>query len=338
MIMKFEVCKKANDSLSSKKLKTISVLENVQKKVKGRVEAAAANSNVVVESDGRNSFVDAVHESYARHYPLTLSPDDIWLTIAQGFALHINADPEKYRKQFVQHEGKIELINFNDYKKGSPDNDWTKSFSFFSSEIKKHIGKKHNLIASDFSTTGKIELAASEVTLMDVMKSYFDYREMTLCGIPELTLLGTVEDWKKIKNKAQALSEYDLSWWTDDLIPVLDNFILAASGNPDIKFFNEFYKINGGSGGPTISGWINRLFPYNKKNKRNKGLNYWKKEVWHEMHTSDYPSGLASAPFIWNYYGQKYNMDYLAGFVGVYQDEETLSVRPSIGWAVQEVQ
>ncbi|MFN6483910.1 MULTISPECIES: DUF4419 domain-containing protein [unclassified Nostoc] len=32
-----------------------------------------------------------------------------------------------------------------------------------------------------------------------------------VCGIPEITLLGTVEDWQSISDRVQIMAEYDLN-------------------------------------------------------------------------------------------------------------------------------
>jgi hypothetical protein len=45
---------------------------------------------------------------------------------------------------------------------------------------------------------------------------------------------------------------------------------------------------------------------------------------------------MAKAPFRWEYLDSSYQMEFLAGFVGVRQDAETLALRPEIGWAVHE--
>lgn len=50
----------------------------------------------------------------------------------------------------------------------------------------------------------------------------------------------------------------------------------------------------------------------------------------------NFPTGLAKAPFRWQYYSREYNMEFLGGFVGVRQDSETLRLRPEIGWAVRD--
>ena len=60
--------------------------------------------------------------------------------------------------------------------------------------------------------------------------------------------------------------------------------------------------------------------------------------VW-EMHgffASSFPGGLFKAPFRWQCLDQSFDMEFLGGFVGVAQDQETLTLRPEIGWAVRE--
>lgn len=44
-----------------------------------------------------------------------------------------------------------------------------------------------------------------EVTLMESMKHYFEYRFMTYCGIPAVTLTGSVADYKSIIERCERL-------------------------------------------------------------------------------------------------------------------------------------
>ncbi len=52
----------------------------------------------------------AVHVAFSEHRPLLLTPDILWMTIAQGFAQHINHPAENLRSNFVNHQGKVKLI------------------------------------------------------------------------------------------------------------------------------------------------------------------------------------------------------------------------------------
>jgi hypothetical protein len=319
-----------------------SAREALQSRLKHPVEACASNLPLLVEDAGVNGFVAAAHYAFMDHHPLVLSPDDVWLCIAQGFALHVDQNAESLRKRLVAHEGKVEIIVYRDeFIKGAPDNDWQGCFSEFSDIIGEHVGSTRDLLVAGFSTTGPIEKAASEIVLMAAMRHYFDYTVVTRCGIPRITLLGTVDDWRMIRQRIEALAEFDFEWWVRVLRPVLDEFVRSAEGRPDRQFWRSFYKWNDSSGGPFISGWINAFFPYLEDEKSlgepilspNDGGG----GLIHEGICSDrFPSGMSLAPFVWDYLGTRIPMKLFAGFAGVSQNPGTLEVRPAIGWAVAE--
>jgi Domain of unknown function (DUF4419) len=310
------------------------VFDGLPEKVKAKYEKA---SQVSYFSHG---LMEAVHESFASHYPLILTPDVIWLTLAQGFANHINANAETLRERFVAHAGK-EMIKIDrpNFQKGSSKNDWPGAFAEFSEKIGERIGKKKDLVVSNFSTTTPVERAVSEIVLMDSMKSYFKYAVRTLCGIPRVTLTGTVADWESVYSRVENLAEYDLGWWVQPLLPVLEKLVNTAEGNPDIKFWDEMYKKENGSGGPYIQGWINNLFPYIEDHKnelvKNDTLDPSKRN--HGLTMDKFPNSLSKVPFKWELYETiTHDMEFLGGIVGVHQDAETLAVEPAIGWAIRD--
>ena len=303
-----------------------------------KFEAFGSNSTDIIPAE-MNGFMAALHYAYAYHYPLILSPDDVWLTLSQSFALHVEQHAEKLRKQFVNHEGKKE-INYicNFFIKGSQDNHWIDGFNFFADEIKKHIGKKHDLLTANFSTTGIIEKAVSQVVLMDSMKQYFSYKCTTMCGIPEVTLLGTVDDWKSIQTRVRNFAEFEgLSDWIKSLDTILQEFVNTASGNINTTFWDNIYKSqSGGSGGPTVTGWGNLFHLYLQRKEW--VINPLIKNINSNIYPSsiDYPAGVSKVPFIWDYYSTEYKYEFLGGFFGVAQNEK-LEIRPAIGWAVRPV-
>ena len=106
-----------------------------------------------------------------------------------------------------------------------------------------------------------------------------------------------------------------------------------------------------------ITGWITAFFPYLKDRrtceatkavmeffdagKRNRKEMLYpvagRNRGWaHGPTVEDLPSGLSKAPFRWDYQDRSFDMEFLGGFVGVAQDQETLALRPEIGWAVRE--
>jgi hypothetical protein len=315
-----------------------------------QLEAIGANQAQLVRApdfeDVSHPLIEAVHTAFADHYPLVLSPDDVWLCLAQGFGMHVEANAEALRSRFVRHEGKLELVVVRDeFVRGSPDNDWQGCFAEWSDAIAAHIGKKRDLVVASFSTTGPVERAASELVLMSAMKSYFRLVLVTRCGIPAITLLGSVEDWRSIRRRAEVLAEFDLADWVRVLLPVLDQFVAAAEGNVDRQFWQSIYKQEDISGGPYVTGWINVLFPCLDGGSR-------KRTIVPNLHAlgwsqdkgargagttlGAFPRGMSRAPLVWKYLGTEIPMTLSGGFVGISQDPQTLAVRPAIGWAVQE--
>jgi hypothetical protein len=323
-----------------------------------RVEACSRYHGRLLEAVVYHPVVAAVHRAFMDHRPLCLSPDMIWLMIVQGVANHINANAEELRPRFVNHQGQINLeVRRDDFVKGSPENPWSEVFDEFSVQIRDHVGPKIDLFLPAFSTTRPVERAAAEVVLLDAMQSYFEYQAYTGCGIPSITLEGAHEDWQALAMRAHGFRDSGLGSWLDVLAPILDQFAKAAQGDVDQAFWRSLYKLNSQSGGPVITGWITAFFPYLKDYRtrqatvRSRILSEDQRDDLEEMlypagkpetgwatgPTIEYlPSSLSKAPFRWQYLDKTFAMEFLGGFVGVTQDEETLALRPEIGWAVRE--
>lgn len=310
--------------------------------VGGPIESCSSYHGRLVANVFSHPLIAALHGAFASHRPLCLSPDIIWLTITQGFAIHVNQNAERLRRHFVSHEGKLTIVvRRDDFIKGSPENPWPEVFTEFSQAIQGHIGQAHSLIVADFSTTGPVERAASEVALLDSMQLYFQYELHTICGIPSITLEGTAEDWRTIADRAQQFGEFDLDWWVRPLRPILERFVDAASGKVDRKFWESIYKYEGpkGSGSPRVTGWVSAFFPYVRDRHgqyhRNPSLG-----AGFSQGRDGIPAFPCKAPFEWKIgwppCQMTYDMEFIGGLIGVSQDSRTLCLRPEIGWAVQD--
>jgi len=323
------------------------------------VEACSRYHGSLVADVQFHPVVAAIHLAFNDHRPLVLSPDIIWLLVAQGFANHVNANAEGVRRQLVKHSGRVVIaVRRDDFIKGSPENPWSEVFDEFTDRIREHVGEAtHDLLLPTFSTTGVVERAAAQIVLLDAMQSFFSYEFHTMCGIPQVVLEGTAHDWESLADRTRDLGPFGLDWWVGPLTPILDEFVAAARGRVNSPFWQSIYKLDGGSGGPYTTGWITAFFPYLKDwqtgqaTHRNPWLARGGKELeellyppakrdphrfGHGPTTEAFPAGLARAPFLWNYYDHPYPMEFLGGFVGVRQDADTLRLQPEIGWAVRE--
>jgi hypothetical protein len=297
-------------------------------------------------------FVAAVQFAFDAHLPLSLSPDHVWIVLAQGFANHLQLHAEHLRERFVAHQGKLVLnVQRDDFVRGRP-NPWPELIEQFTTEIRQHLGKRCELVIADFSTTGPLERTVSQMVLLDAMRGYFEYAFYTLCGIPRLTLTGTPADWRSIRTRAEVFAEFELGWWIDALRPILDGFVAAAEGQIDTAHWCSMYKRNNGSGGPYIAGWLSLLFPYLCHHRRdsvpelirNPYLQGWRERLLKDDDlgggptTNQFPAALSSAPLRWNYLEEIIDLEMLAGFAGVRQDPATLELTPQLGWAIRERQ
>ncbi len=84
----------------------------------------------------------------------------------------------------------------------------------------------------DFSTTTPVILTASEIVFMDCYSSYFDYGFFCVCGIPKVTVTGTSDDCRRMRNRIEVLETFDLEWWVKRLRAILNEFIRASGGPP----------------------------------------------------------------------------------------------------------
>jgi hypothetical protein len=316
-----------------------------------RIEAMADTPDTMVLAGGCGFFA-ACLAAFAQHLPLALSPDHMWSVISFAFAKHVDENAEELRSNFVQHDGKkrIEVQADNivmgggNAGSGSSSQEWEDTvFPNFSKQIKNYIGEKvHGAIASDFSTTTSTARAAHEITLMSSMKNYFSYGISTSCGIPNITLLGSEEDWVALRARAESLGDLMTvafsKMWMPILLPVLDEFVESYKGNVNHGFWQSMVKLRGvrmGSGDyDFISGWLQILFPYLKNGKLNTRL-----RPWHEMYfdgpkPEEIPFVTSAAPVDWKYYGTTYNLHFHAGIIGCIQNSLDGTLMPVNGWFV----
>lgn len=149
----------------------------------------------------KNPLLASVYLAFSHHLPLTLTPDAIWNTIMQGVSTHVSKNPEKHRHTFVSHKGKETLtVRDDSLRKGAPSDDWGNLACRFTDLIAGSLSGKSALQALNtrFTTTDTIARVAHAIVFMDVVKSYFEYRVCTLCGIPSIELTGTKADWAQM--------------------------------------------------------------------------------------------------------------------------------------------
>lgn len=304
------------------------------------VEACYRPTRRLVDTLGGHGLLTAVHEAYAEHRPLALSPDHVWLCVAQGVARHVLDNAESLRDRFVAHDGRRALeVRRDDFVPGDPGNDWPAAIATLSDALREILGEDHGLFVAESSTTDATARTAGQIVLMGALQQYFSFTVSSLCGIPNIELEGTSADWTSLVRRVDRLDGLGLEWWLPSLRAALTHFARAADGDAPESVWRQFYKAEDASGGLYTSGWINALFPFlgdQGAGERNPLVTKPIVDSPLEGHRlGDYGNGLAQAPFDWKLLHGVRPMSLLAGFVGVTQDDAG-RIRPEIGWAVCE--
>ena len=288
---------------------------------------------------GVNGFALAVHVAFAEHRPLVLSPDAVWLTILQGFSLHVRQHEAELRARLVDHQEKNTVALT---VTSLADADWPAIADDFVIRLADEVNPGLIQAMTDkFSTTGETEHAAHCVAAMDSFSRYFDFEVVSICGIPSITLLGTAEDWRALRERFRVLAELGLQWWEKRLGPVLEHFVRAAEGDTDPSFWRCIYKPEKAYGGEVATGWLVRLFPYLEAEDgtflRNEMKSLTGKWVHEPVRPSSFPKGLSKVTLRLRGVGVPTPClrTLCAGFFGVTQGADG-ALLPHIGWALLE--
>ena len=302
----------------------------------------AVGSEETIYSVGDCGLFAAVLTAYNNHWKLRTSPDDWWFCVIKRVASAIdkNAKKASVRKMFVDHEGKktIEVV--------VPDTSiYTVDYSCFFDQISKGIRENIKVpefvdgMTADFSTTTAVQKIVSLITMMTSVKEYFSFGMKCGCGIPAVEMLGTEDDWSKLKSKLKVLrtllepieNDLDLpSTWWDVVEKVFSNLLATYKGSAVNEWWSHImsYENVYASGIYFVPGeyhyrgWITEFL---------EGTKY-------AMDIDEMTSGLVSVPInLKNPSGVEDTAAVVAGMLGftVHTDEnKEVSVQPFQGWSL----
>ncbi len=123
--------------------------------------------------------------------------------------------------------------------------EWSEVINDFNTLLTSNTKQpNNNLFAAEFSTTTTESLTATHLTRMDGMQKYFSFTVFTLCGIPEIKLLGERKDWTRILEKVDELVGLveDMNVWRQNLKDILNKFVDVYDDKTDMKFWNDIFK------------------------------------------------------------------------------------------------
>lgn len=138
----------------------------------------------------KKSLIQGLIEAYKNHYPITVTPDMIWLLFLQGYSRFMEKYHEWARNNYVNFDNKktIHVARFEMIPEKATKVEWQDILNEFTQKIKNNVGE--NIISSlgsNFSTTSRLSITTSQVAIMSEMKNYFTYKCLMVgCGKAQL--------------------------------------------------------------------------------------------------------------------------------------------------------
>jgi len=293
-----------------------------------------------VAPDLGNGFVGAAFRAYNDHYRLILRPDDVWIAVTTALSSYIDKNAIRMQSIFVNHEGKKELVVNGIGSIHTADYD--RLIDAMSTEIDKNTKDDiRTWIECDFTTSTKLSRTVSKIVLMGAMKHYFSYKMCLCCGLPAVTLEGTIDDWRTIRSRVDKMATWNeptLTSWSQVLGHVLDHFVDAFQGKIDTDWWNRIaHKTGGGSGPDYLEGWILAFIPFTDQGDYvlNSLENILTSKAYGKMDTNDVPLSSVEVPVTIDDNGTLYKTLFYGGlFVCKYKVD---TIRPSLDWALIDV-
>ncbi len=239
-------------------------------------DTIAINSHTehnLVHPNYENGLINTIFKAYSEHIPLKLRPDDIWLSILIAFGKYVKDHSEELRDHIVSHQGIKEVEVKYEYDPDNLEAHWFNMTNLIMDKMKENV--KDGIVewsTPNFTTTTDKDKFIANFSLMSGFRKFFSYGGSLCCGLSEVTLEGTSNDWKELIRKAEKLYEFNdknLSDWADLLIPVLQEFVNVF----DMKINEDFwqrvctYKDRGSGGEKYFRGWFLVFCPFSNNGK-----------------------------------------------------------------------
>ena len=192
-----------------------------------------------------NGFLGTLLQAYNSHLDVVLRADDIWITILTQLSYFVNAHAEKLQSRLVGFSGKRELIVHQNGDVFTAD--WPKMFAQLQVKLIDNVKDDLKWMTEPFSTTTPIDELVFRGALLSTYQTFFDYTCHMECGIRQVTLLGTAQDYESLLARIPLLLQFDIAekpefrHWVAKLQEVLKEFVSTARGERNIDFWSPLH-------------------------------------------------------------------------------------------------
>lgn len=260
------------------------------------------------------------YHAYSAHHHLRIRPEDVWFAILTQITFYINAHAEELRSFFVAHQGKKKLQAVSDIA----------DFALLAVQMGEIIGnnvvdpKLRDWVLPGFSTTTYTDTVVGSVLFMGAMQKYFSYGFKVTCGLPSVTLLGSVGDWEDILRRLDRLDTLgdEPRKFAAMLRPVLRGMIQSFTEPTSaevLEFWNTIVHREAlSSGTDYLTGWLTAFCYWDEEGKA-KGSPDAAPDgrVRFKVDVDQVPAGLASVDVSVDDNGNLYEATLVAGSVGI---------------------
>ena len=219
-------------------------------------------------------YLQYLSVAWESHFAVVLRPNDIWQMILMELTSVIAKNPSEFEFLFTKTPGQKQeiIVLTNNVETIDPD----LVIGILKTIVPSNIG----LFLPDFSTTTKQSKLAMYVAFCDLVSPYYSYGTM-LCGIPEICVEGTIDDWNLI---ASNLNEMTKLFKNKKIIRYLEQchqtveMLIKTLTLPSVdstSFFKKMVKLDPcGSGHQyKMNGWITSfLYIYDGSSLQLEGL------------------------------------------------------------------
>lgn len=287
--------------------------------------------------DTSSLFFKTVHQCFAEHHALVLRPEVLFHLVIDAIAMTVNKYPKEHHHLFSKSKDKITIKVRDDSLILGKNTPWTNAIASIGENLQELIPNSlANEMLPNFSTSSSSTKTASIVALMSSAQKFYDYVVETRCGIPRVILAGNPEDYAQLLKNVTLLStkfNSHMGSYFKEIIPILKK-LHAEMLTTEINqyFWQDIYKYRNQSGGPIFDGWLSKFVRFTKHYSPNVEAPLERTDMRRPIDSSSATSSIASAPFIWDYYGTEYRMLFVGGILHVGEFQGGLM--PCLSYAV----
>jgi hypothetical protein len=234
----------------------------------------------------QKGYLGILSKSYNLHQKITLSPHDVWYLLLSEITDIVAKNVEACRPIFTKSPDKIEIIvDTNDPA--------TIDLNTVEQKLRTLVPVDLDVFLPAFTTMTPQARYACLAAFCDSASHYYEYGTFA-CGIPEIKIEGSVDDWRKVQYHAlliaSLLSNVGLQFvspWISRACRAVDNIITALNNGHADTLQNIFTQTRVGSGSQqTIDGWFVDFYLNNLRGEQMDGFpNSWCRVPYRNMNT-----------------------------------------------------